>query len=110
MTSGTTSQHHAATITAAARSSSTPVQLAQPAAGREPLATRPLGGWLQDVPEEDRCHSHGDQQDWGRAFLDGRVLWGGEARSYYEIVVKKLLGDSKSVWTRVRWEEATGAW
>ena len=49
-------------------------------------------------------------EEWGRAFLDGRVLWGGEARSYYEIVVKKLLDDPKSVWRRVPWEEASGAW
>jgi hypothetical protein len=48
-------------------------------------------------------------EEWGRAFLDGRVLWGGEARSYYEIVVKKLLEDSKSIWNRVSWQEATSA-
>jgi hypothetical protein len=45
-------------------------------------------------------------EEWGRAFLDGRVLWGGEARSYYEIVVKKLLEDSNSVWNRISWQEA----
>ena len=51
----------------------------------------------------------GSWAEWGRAFLDGRVLWGGEARSYYEIVVKKLLEDSNSVWNRISWQEATSA-
>lgn len=46
---------------------------------------------------------------WGNAFLDGRVLWGGEVRSYYEVVVKKLLDDSKSAWNRISWQEATSA-
>ena len=45
---------------------------------------------------------------WGRAFLDGRVLWGGEVRSYYEIVVDKLLKDPKSAWNRVSWQQAAG--
>ena len=45
----------------------------------------------------------GGWEEWGRAFLDGRVLWGGDARSYYEVVVKKLLEDPKSVWNRVSW-------
>lgn len=45
---------------------------------------------------------------WGRAFLDGRVLWGGEARSYYEIVVDKLLKDPKSAWNRISWQQAAG--
>ena len=51
----------------------------------------------------------GSWEEWGRAFLDGRVLWGGEARSYYEEVVKKLLADSNSIWNRVSWQEATSA-
>ena len=46
-------------------------------------------------------------EEWGRAFLDGRGLWGGEARSYYEVVVKKLLEDPKSVWNRISWEQST---
>jgi hypothetical protein len=43
--------------------------------------------------------------DWGRAFLDGRVLWGGEARSHYETVVDRLQKGS-GTWTRVPWESA----
>lgn len=50
-----------------------------------------------------------DWPQWGRAFLDGRVLWGGEARSYYEIVVDKLLKDAKSAWNRISWQQATGS-
>jgi len=47
-----------------------------------------------------------DWQQWGNAFLDGRVIWSGE-RSYYETVVEKLLADHKSPWNRVSWQEAT---
>ena len=46
-------------------------------------------------------------EEWGGALLDGRVLWGGEARSYYEAAVRKLLEDANSVWNRVSWQEAT---
>lgn len=45
-------------------------------------------------------------QDWGPAFVDGRVLWGGDPNAYYKVKVDRLLADRGSVWHRVGWDDA----